>query len=52
MIKDFKDCQYYQQEEEEKNDNIKKKNQSLNLDLNIIEESEENMKYKEEEHLS
>ena len=39
-------------EEEDKNENIKKPNISLTLDLNIIEESEENTKYKEEEHLS
>lgn len=51
MIENFKDCQYCQQEEGEKNDNIKKQT-SLTLDLKIIEENEENMKNKEEEHLS
>ena len=52
MMESFKDCQHHQQEEEEKNDKIKKQNPSLTLDLNIIEESEENMKNKEEENLS
>ncbi len=52
MLESFKDCQYYQQEEEEKNDNFKRQNPSLTLDLNVIEESKENMKNKEEDHLS
>ena len=52
MLENFKDCQYYQQEEEEKNDNFKRQNPSLTLDLNVIEESKENMKNKEEDHLS
>ena len=52
MIENFKDCQYYQREEEEKNDNIKKENPSSTFDLKVIEESEENMKNKEEENLS
>ena len=51
MLENFKDCQYYQQEEEEKNDNFKRQNPSLTLDLNVIEESKENMKNKEEDHL-
>lgn len=42
----------YQKEEEEKDDSIKKSNISLKLDLNVIEESDENLKNKEEEHLS
>ena len=44
--------QFNPKEEEEKNENIKKPNISLTLDLNVIEESEENSKNKEEEHLS
>lgn len=51
MIKDLKEPHFYSQEEE-KVDNFKKNNTSIRLDLNVIEESEENMKNKEEEHLS
>jgi len=51
MIKSENEYQF-NPKEEEKNDNIKKPNISLNIDLKVIEESEENMKNKEEEHLS
>ena len=44
--------QFNPKEEEEKKENIKKPNISLTLDLKIIEESEEKIKNKEEEHLS
>ena len=49
---EYENHQFNPKEEEEKNENIKKPNISLTLDLNVIEESEENAKNKEEEHLS
>ena len=53
MIESFNDQHLCNKEEEEKKDNnIKKLNPSVNSDLNIIEENEENSKIKEEEHLS
>ena len=51
MMKTENEYQYIPKEEE-KNDNIKKGNILLNLELNVIEESQENIKNKEEEHLS
>ena len=53
MIENFNNPHFCQkEEEEEKNNNIKKLDSSLKSDLNIIEENEENIKFKEEEHLS
>ena len=49
------DCEnenHFNPKEEEKNENIKNQNISLTLDLKVIEESEENAKNKEEDHLS
>ena len=53
MIENFNN-QYLSQkeEEEEKNNSIKKINPSFNSCLNAIEENEENIKIKEEEHSS
>ena len=53
MIENFNNHQLYQKEEEdEKSINIEKLNHSKKSDLNAIIESDENIKIKEEEHLS
>ena len=53
MIENFNNHQLYQkEEEEEKSINIEKLNHSKKSDLNAIIESDENIKIKEEEHLS
>ena len=51
MIECLKEPHFYPQEEEKLN-NLKNGNRSLNLDLDVITENEENLKNKEEEHLS
>ena len=52
MLKSENGDQFYPKEEEEKNENLKKPNISLNLDLNVIKETEENIRNNEEDHLS
>ena len=52
MLKSENGDQFYPKEEEEKNENSKKPNISLNLDLNVIKETEENIRNNEEDHLS
>ena len=53
MIENFNDQHLLQnEEEEENNNNIKQLTPSINSDLNVIEENDEDIKIKEEEHLS
>ena len=52
MIKCEKTHNSISKEEEDKKENLKKSNLSLNSDLNVIEESQENIKNREDEHLS
>ena len=52
MIESQNVYQFNPKEKEDKSENIKKPNISLTLDLKVIEESEENAKYNEEDHLS
>ena len=53
MFENFNDqLSIQKEEEEERNNSIKKLNPSLNSNLNAIEENEENIGIKEEEHLS